>query len=178
MNRAPIYQGQAGLRQIRQNDGCSSFTGSCKDSWDPDNNRVRLMMMLTASDLSFARRLLVAGIAGVATMACAVHSRDNTTQTEVVEATIPDTLHVNDSAVTPADRAVAARVRATLALNPLLSVDTDRLFIHVQHGEVLLQGSVSTQAVKEEMSAKVPLIPGVMALENRLTVASRQGPTR
>ncbi|MGE0684105.1 MAG: BON domain-containing protein [Candidatus Binatia bacterium] len=96
----------------------------------------------------------------------------------VVEATIPETLHPHDFALMLADRAIASRVRATLVAAPFLSVDADAIAVQVRNGEVTLLGFVRSQELIQEVSLRVPLIPGVTDLDNRLTIKSGSGHKR
>ena len=88
----------------------------------------------------------------------------------ITEATIPDTLHPNDFALIPADRAIIARVRATLIADPFLPIDGDAIAIQARHGKIILRGFIRSPSLKQEIDMRVPLIPGVEDLDNELIV--------
>lgn len=117
--------------------------------------------------LSLLGFVVVAVVTTLAWPARADDSREHEDQ-PVVEATIPETLHPNDFALTPADRAIVSRVRATLVANPFVPVDADAIAIEVRRGKVLLRGYVRSQALRTELSMRVPLIPGVESVDNQV----------
>lgn len=101
------------------------------------------------------------------------NDKDQNSDLTIVEETIPDTLHPNDFALTPVDRAITARVRATLVTAPFLPIDADAIAVQTRHGQVTLRGSVRSRALKQEINLRTPLIPGVEAVDNQLTIQSK-----
>ena len=114
----------------------------------------------------------IAALALVSAVAWPAHAggEDEKAELPVVEATIPDTLHPNDVGVTPTDRAIAARVRATLVAALFVPIDADAIAVQARYGRVTLFGSIRSESLKEEVSLRVQLIPGIKAVDNKLRV--------
>lgn len=83
------------------------------------------------------------------------------------------------SAEQPLDRALSAKIRAELSQMPTrptmrLSAETVRdMRITSQGGKVILEGNVGSAVEKQMIEVQARRVPGVVAVENRLTVRNR-----
>jgi hypothetical protein len=87
------------------------------------------------------------------------------------------------SAEQPLDRALSAKIRAELSQMPTrptmrLSAETVRdMRITSQGGKVILEGNVGSAVEKQMIEVQARRVPGVVAIENRLTVRNRAAGT-
>ena len=79
----------------------------------------------------------------------------------------------------PLDKALSAKIRAQLSQTPVkgmsrLAPETVRdLRITSQGGKVILEGNVNTQAERQLVEVQARQVPGVVAVENRMSLRSR-----
>jgi CBS domain-containing protein len=71
---------------------------------------------------------------------------------------------------TRSDHEIATEIREDVAQR-MLWISSNRLEIHVERGEVRLQGQVETQLDAELLEKRVPLVPGVVGVRSELTWA-------
>ena len=72
------------------------------------------------------------------------------------------------------DSAIDARIEIALVHSP--SVDAHQIDVQTYHGQVTLEGTVDTAAMKREAERIARAAPGVRSVENRLRVAPHEPP--
>jgi hyperosmotically inducible protein len=74
------------------------------------------------------------------------------------------------------DSAIDARIEIALVHSP--SVDARQIDVQTYHGQVTLEGTVDTAAMKRQAERIARAAPGVRRVENRLRVAAPEPPGR
>jgi hyperosmotically inducible protein len=78
---------------------------------------------------------------------------------------------LEDQAATEADRSLNQRIRQALNADTGLAPSVQKVQLETTNGAVTLRGSVPTEKIKEEVSAKVRQVAGVKTVENHLQMA-------
>ena len=78
---------------------------------------------------------------------------------------------LEDQAATEADRSLNQRIRQALNADTALATSVQKVQLETNNGEVTLHGSVPTEKIKDDVSAKVRQVAGVKKVENQLQMA-------
>ena len=76
-----------------------------------------------------------------------------------------------DAAATEADRSLNQRIRQVLNADTALVLSVQKIQLDTSNGVVTLYGSVPTEKIKNDVSAKVQQVAGVKKVENQLQMA-------
>lgn len=78
---------------------------------------------------------------------------------------------IGDKAATDADRSLNQHIRQVLNADTGLAASVQKIQLDTNNGAVILYGTVPTEKVKDDVSAKVKQVAGVKKVENQLQMA-------